>query len=157
MGIYYIAPLIGPSIGALLGGVLTTGFGWRGPFYFLAIVSGVVLLSFVIFFKDTFRHERSYAYQAILKRRLAEHVTSKKLPPSTEDVTTRGAVVIQQTFETDVEKQVVSQARVADVASDIKLSLMDVNPFKPMAAVIVRRYNYAMLIASGKAHSQYFR
>ncbi|KAF5362918.1 hypothetical protein D9758_007097 [Tetrapyrgos nigripes] len=147
IGIYYISLLLGPSIGALLGGALTDAFSWRAIFYFLAILSGIVLLAFQCF-QDTFRHERSSAYQAILKRRLAEHVTSKKLP-SKEDVAPRGAVVIQQTPETDVEKQVVSQAQVVNVASDIKLSLMDVNPVKPMIAVIIRRYNYTILIASG--------
>ncbi|THU91473.1 MFS general substrate transporter [Dendrothele bispora CBS 962.96] len=131
MGIYYIAPLIGPSAGALLGGALTTGFTWRGPFYFLAIVSGIVLLSFVLFFKDTFRRERSYVYQEILKKTLAEQVSSaKKFKASSEDVTR-------------------TPPAVSAAAIEIKVSLMDVNPLKPMATVITRRYNYLMLIASG--------
>ncbi|KAK7464755.1 hypothetical protein VKT23_005962 [Stygiomarasmius scandens] len=147
MGIYYIAPLLGPSAGALLGGGLTAGFGWRGPFYFLAIVSGIVLLSFVLFFKDTFRRERSYAYQGILKQRLADHAVAKTLP-STEDITP-AAIVAPENPAADIEKQVITRGQVTDVAKDIKLSITDVNPIKPMAAVVSRRYNYCMLVASG--------
>jgi len=38
MGLFYIAPLLGPSLGSIFGGVFTTAFTWRGPFYFLTIV-----------------------------------------------------------------------------------------------------------------------
>lgn len=72
MGVYYMAPLLGPSVASVLGGVLTSGFNWRGPFWFLAIVSGCSLLGFIVFFKDTFRKERSLTYQNILKSRLRE-------------------------------------------------------------------------------------
>ena len=70
MGIYYSAPLLGPSLGPILGGVLTQGFSWRATFWFLAIFSGLCFVSFIPF-KDTFRRERSLTYQAALKRRLA--------------------------------------------------------------------------------------
>jgi len=70
MGIYYIAPLLGPSIGPILGGVLTTGLHWRAIFWFLAIVAGATCLCFVFFFHDTFRRERSLTYQNVLKQRL---------------------------------------------------------------------------------------
>ncbi|KAE9402297.1 MFS general substrate transporter [Gymnopus androsaceus JB14] len=72
MGIYYIAPLLGPSLGSILGGGLTTAFTWRGPFYFLAIMGGIVFMSFLLLFKDTFRLERSITYQNVLKERLRE-------------------------------------------------------------------------------------
>ena len=35
MGIYYAAPLLGPSMGPLLGGILTQLFNWRATFWFL--------------------------------------------------------------------------------------------------------------------------
>lgn len=62
MGIYYIAPLLGPSLGSLLGGALTTAFDWRGPFYFLTIMGGIVFMSFALVFKDTFRLERENVF-----------------------------------------------------------------------------------------------
>ena len=49
MGVYYAAPLLGPSLGPLLGGVLTQIFSWRATFYFLAIFGGVSLTTFAFF------------------------------------------------------------------------------------------------------------
>ncbi|THU95076.1 MFS general substrate transporter, partial [Dendrothele bispora CBS 962.96] len=146
MGIYYIASLVGPSAGTFLGGVLTSAFGWRGPFYFLAIISGVVLLTFILFFKDTFRRERSYTYQSILKKRLADRAIAKKLP-STEDITP-AAIVAPENPGADIEKQVITRSQVSNVAKDIKVSVMDVNPIKPMATVVKRPHNLVILLAS---------
>ncbi|THU96182.1 MFS general substrate transporter [Dendrothele bispora CBS 962.96] len=129
MGIYYTASLIGPSAGTFLGGVITSAFGWRGPFYFLTVFSGVILLSFILFFKDTFRRERSYSYQA--NKRLADHTDTKKL--FTKDVK-----------PADIEKQ----ATITDVTRGIKVSLMDVNPIKPIATVVTRPHNLVILLAS---------
>ncbi|MBZ6370491.1 MAG: hypothetical protein LBE44_00875 [Microbacterium hominis] len=39
MGIYYAAPLLGPSAGPLLGGAITSASNWRSTFYFLLAVS----------------------------------------------------------------------------------------------------------------------
>ena len=70
MGIYYSAPLLGPSLGPILGGALTQAFSWRATFWFLAIFVGLCFLSFIPF-RDTFRRERSLTYQAALRRRRA--------------------------------------------------------------------------------------
>jgi len=148
MGIYYIASLVGPSAGTFLGGVLTSAFGWRGPFYFLAIISGVVLLSFILLFKDTFRRERSYTYQAILKKRLADRAIAKKLP-STEDITP-AAIVAPENPGADIEKQIITRSQVTHVAKDIKVRVTDVNPFKPMWGVVTRPHNFTILVASSK-------
>ncbi|KAI5829788.1 MFS general substrate transporter [Schizophyllum commune Tattone D] len=78
MGVYYMAPLLGPSVASVLGGVLTSGFNWRGPFWFLAIVSGCSLLGFIVFFQDTFRKERSLTYQNILRSRLREAAKARR-------------------------------------------------------------------------------
>ncbi|KAK7464981.1 hypothetical protein VKT23_006189 [Stygiomarasmius scandens] len=146
MGIYYIASLVGPSAGTFLGGILTSAFGWRGPFYFLAIISGVVLLSFILLFKDTFRRERSYTYQAILKKRLADRAIAKKLP-STEDITP-AAIVAPENPGADIEKQIITRSQVTNVAKDIKVRVTDVNPFKPMWGVVTRPHNFTILVAS---------
>ncbi|KNZ78494.1 hypothetical protein J132_00674 [Termitomyces sp. J132] len=79
MGIYYIAPLLGPSIGPILGGGLTTGLGWRAIFWFLSIVGSSICFSFAVLFHDTFRKERSLTYQNVLKKRL-EGVVNRKSP-----------------------------------------------------------------------------
>ncbi|KAJ3880099.1 MFS general substrate transporter [Lentinula edodes] len=138
MGIYYIAPLLGPSLGSILGGGLTTAFTWRGPFYFLAIMGGVVFMSFLLFFRDTFRHERSHTYQSVLKARLKEAGTKKNV--GVENIDADNAAQ-------DIEKQEVSSKPV--VAPEVKLGLVDVNPFRPMAFILRRKYNLFMLTASG--------
>ncbi|KAF8827935.1 hypothetical protein HHX47_DHR4000928 [Lentinula edodes] len=138
MGIYYIAPLLGPSLGSILGGGLTTAFTWRGPFYFLAIMGGVVFMSFLLFFRDTFRHERSHTYQSVLKARLKGAGTKKNV--GVENIDADNAAQ-------DIEKQEVSSKPV--VAPEVKLGLVDVNPFRPMAFILRRKYNLFMLTASG--------
>lgn len=67
VGFFYVFPLLGPSVGPLLGGVLTNAGGWRAPFYLMTgYTASTVILSF--FFRDTFRPERSAAWQAAAKR-----------------------------------------------------------------------------------------
>lgn len=69
MGIYYIAPLVGPAAGFIFGGALTMAFNWRAISWFLVILSSLCLISFVLFFQDTFRRERSLTYQNVIKQR----------------------------------------------------------------------------------------
>ncbi|KAJ3805247.1 vacuolar DHA amino acid exporter [Lentinula lateritia] len=135
MGIYYIAPLLGPSLGSISGGGLTTAFTWRGPFYFLAIMGGVVFMSFLLFFSDTFRRERSHTYQSVLKARLKEARTKKNVGVEEIDAAQ------------DIEKQDVLSKPI--VTPEVKLGLVDVNPFRPMAFILRRKYNLFMLTASG--------
>ncbi|KAJ4482465.1 major facilitator superfamily domain-containing protein [Lentinula aciculospora] len=142
MGIYYIAPLLGPSLGSILGGGLTTAFTWRGPFYFLAILGGVVFMSFLLFFKDTFRRERSLTYQSVLKARLRGAATKKTFSSeNVENVKHEG----ENLSAKDIEKQEISSSAIPE----IKLGLVDVNPFKPMMFILRRKYNLFMLAASG--------
>ncbi|KAF9068628.1 major facilitator superfamily domain-containing protein [Rhodocollybia butyracea] len=142
MGIYYIAPLLGPSLGSILGGGLTTAFTWRGPFYFLAIMGVLVFMSFLLFFRDTFRHERSLTYQNVLKERLRE---SKAKDSFVEEKAGR---VSPTHDESDLEKQEIPVVA-PEVIPEIELGLMDVNPLKPMAVILSRKYNLFMLFASG--------
>lgn len=68
MGIYISAPLLGPALGPIIGGLLTQYFSWRATFWFLAVLMAVCLVAFLVAFKDTFRRERSVAYQTALWR-----------------------------------------------------------------------------------------
>ncbi|KAF9234678.1 major facilitator superfamily domain-containing protein [Melanogaster broomeanus] len=135
MGVYYSAPLLGPSLGPIIGGALTQGLSWRAVFWFLVIWGGVIFAAFFFLFHDTFRKERSLAYQSVLKKQILEHksgqakdaaqieekhVSEKKTSEEGDE---------GQAAPKDVEAQPVV-VPVADIKK-IKLSLADVNPFPP--------------------------
>jgi Major Facilitator Superfamily len=105
----------------MFGGVLTSAFNWRAIFWFLAIVSGLNLLFFVLFFRDTFRRERSHIYQNVIKQR-------------------RKAAALSSLNDKQPE---------TSLAVDFDLSLADVNPLKPLGQVLRRKNNVIVLIASG--------
>ncbi|KAK9895179.1 MFS general substrate transporter [Cystobasidium minutum MCA 4210] len=68
VGIYYLFPVLGPSVGTLLGGALSlTGPKWRTTFWFMFAYAAFVCV-WSIFFQDTFRKERSLAWRAAYKR-----------------------------------------------------------------------------------------
>lgn len=173
MGIFYAAPLLGLSMGPLLGGVLTQLFNWRATFWFLAIFGGLSLLSFVLF-KDTFRRERSLTYQAALLRmhdanqkmperhsntgnspelsQTATVVDLQDLPIQKDDKSTQEATAT----EADVEGRDGSGSSARpQVYQDINLSLRGVNPFTPLLMILRRRNNLAILAASGKFTSMH--
>ncbi|KAG1830025.1 vacuolar DHA amino acid exporter [Suillus variegatus] len=152
MGIFYAAPLLGPSFGSIIGGTLTQGLGWRAIFWFLVIWGGVMFLAFLFLFKDTFRKERSMTYQDVLKRRLREqpsseakdgsrNISEKELQVNDED----------QTSSNDIEAQ--PTVIPASAIREVQLSIVDVNPFPPYLSVISRKNNIAILIASGLIHA----
>jgi hypothetical protein len=81
MGVYYAVPLIGPALGSVIGGILTSASSWRATFYLLAAFGGVSFSSF-IFFPDSWRRERSQLYQKAtqraIKRALEQDVHDEK-------------------------------------------------------------------------------
>lgn len=147
MGVFYSAPLLGPSLGPIIGGSLTQAFGWRAVFWFLTIWGVIIFLAFLFLFKDTFRRERSLAYQGVLKRRA--HRRQSSTVQGTEKRET------EKRIEEDGER---GQHAVGDVEAqpptvtsikDIILSFADVNPFPPYLRILSRKNNWAILIPSG--------
>jgi MFS family permease len=150
MGIYYIAPSLGPALGPIFGGSLTTGFDWRAVFYFMGIISGTSLALFVIFFKDTFRRERSVSYQRAVKKRLAER-EAERLESASQNTVINSPSVNEKsrgtggaTGETDVEAQ-----PPASEFQEVKLTFRDISPFEPIWLVIKRKNNLFTLTCSG--------
>jgi MFS family permease len=144
MGIYYLAPLLGPSIGPLFGGVLTTAFNWRAAFWFLVIVAGCSLVGFVLFFKDTYRMQRSMVYQNVLKHHLRD--AAAKIDSASKIANNSSE---PQQENRDIEKQTPLDTTVPA----IKLSLKDVSPMKPLFQVLRRLNNLAILLSSGTISS----
>ncbi|KAL0950653.1 hypothetical protein HGRIS_007441 [Hohenbuehelia grisea] len=178
VGIFYMAPLLGPSLGPIIGGALTSGFNWRASFWFMAIFTGLNLLSFLFLFKDTFRRERSLTYQNVLRSRVKALAASSAKASRTGSVREVQSAVTEKTSATedvvharnssitdvvrDVDRAlaneekgakdnafVVSAEAVQAALPTIKLSLKDVNPIKPLWQVTRRLNNIIILIASG--------
>lgn len=152
MGIYYIAPLLGPSLGSIIGGALAQAWNWRATFWFLAIWSGCCVISFV-FFKDTFRKERSLTYQAVVKRIKAEQAAS---PPTVSEKDLKSddgskSAESERSGPNDVE----AQAPVLPPLKDVKLSLTDLNPVTPIFHILRRWNNFFILVPSGEYFSQH--
>ncbi|KIJ10878.1 hypothetical protein PAXINDRAFT_119245 [Paxillus involutus ATCC 200175] len=150
MGVYYSAPLLGPSLGPILGGVLTQTLSWRAVFWFLVILGGVIFAVFLFFFHDTFRRERSLAYQNALKRHVLEHkltqaVRGDENPVSEKKMSEERAE--EQPTPKDVEAQPVVIPGAA--IKEVKLSLPDVNPFPPYMRILSHRNNVIIFIPAG--------
>lgn len=137
IGLYYSAPLLGPSLGPLIGGALTQRFGWRSVFWFLTILAAITCISFFVFLKDTFRRERSLTYQNVLRRRTKRRAASIENALRVEDTT-----VVDHTQST-----VTPEAASFD---QFKLSITDVNPFPPLLLILRRWNNIAILFSSGQ-------
>lgn len=136
MGIYYAAPLLGPSIGPLFGGVLSQLWSWRATFYFLAIIGGVVILSFLLF-KDTWRRERSLTYQSAKRRAIYRAEEREKI---------RAARLGK---DNSTEKGNLDGNIVQVDSNTAKVTLVDMNPFKPIWSILKRKNNLAILFPSG--------
>ena len=91
---------------------MTSAFNWHAIFWFLSVISGLSLLSFILFFHDTFRRERSLNYQTAVKERLGRKTDSDAL----------------SSRSLNLNKQ-------PDI-SNLDLSLAQVNPLKPLGQVL---------------------
>jgi MFS family permease len=140
MGIFYAAPLLGPSIGPLFGGVLSQVWSWRATFYFLSIIGGIVLLS-IFLFKDTFRKERSLNYQSAKRRAIQRQERTAK-----EE---QGIVIFNSGQAEEVETKDKQGDAETVASSNVRVTLRDLNLFKPIWNILKRRNNYSMILTSG--------
>ncbi|KAH7885145.1 vacuolar DHA amino acid exporter [Phlebopus sp. FC_14] len=147
MGVYYSAPLLGPSLGPIIGGALTQGLNWRAVFWFLVIWGGVILAAFFFLFRDTFRKERSLTYQNVLRKRLREQTLAQQK----EGQNVKGKNVTEDEGQARTPDDVEAQPAIAQAPAinEVKLSLADVNPLPPYLVILKRKNNVAILIPSG--------
>lgn len=127
----------------MFGGILTSAWGWRAIFWFLAVVAGVMLLAFTFLFQDTFRRERSLTYQSVLKKKLRNAQApsdSKRQVRESDDVNNLNA---------DVEKEFRIHA-LRKAQDSFELSVSDIDPITPLIQVVRRRNNFLVLLSSGK-------
>ncbi|KAF9290321.1 hypothetical protein BGZ74_000537 [Mortierella antarctica] len=57
MGLMFLGQFLGPVLGPPIGGLLAEAFGWQSTFFFMAIVSAVVILELFFLLPETFRLE----------------------------------------------------------------------------------------------------
>jgi MFS family permease len=146
MGVYYSAPLLGPSLGPICGGALTQGLSWRAIFWFLAIWGGIIFLAFLFLFKDTFRKERSVIYQNVLNSRLQEPQSSEAKDES-RNISKSEVGGENQATSKDIEAQ--RTVIPASVIKGVKLSVADINPFPAYLSIVSRKNNLVIMITSG--------
>jgi len=144
IGLFFAMPLLGPSLGPMIGGALVQAFNWRATFWFLAILGGVSLISFT-FLKETFRKERSAAYQGAVKRaRDQAEQKADKLAAASKVACKDGSGEVSK-HELDLE----GGLKEFD-PKKIKLSLLDVNPIPASWIVLKQRTNVVILATSGE-------
>lgn len=141
-------------------------------FYFLAIFTSLCFFAFV-YFKDTFRRERSLVYQTTLlrirrQRDGATGPTRQKSAASSltqvtavvselgskekEEYNEKGTSLGYDVTTVDIEAQ--RPPAGADITvQDLKLSLKDIDLIKPIVHILASPNNLAILLASGTFYS----
>ncbi|BGP02946.1 Vacuolar DHA amino acid exporter [Rhodotorula toruloides ATCC 204091] len=141
LGVYYSVPLLGPALGPIVGGAVTSASDWRAAFYFLVAYGGVCWL-LALWLPDTFRHQRSLAWrkayeraqqQAREKRAKARSVLPK--PASTS------------AFSPLKKIGTALSAKSGDVK--VKIRFRDINPMAAAGAVLREPANVLILTYSG--------
>jgi MFS family permease len=57
MGLMFLGQFLGPVLGPPIGGLLAEAFGWPSTFFFMSIVSAVVILELFFLLPETYRQE----------------------------------------------------------------------------------------------------
>ena len=120
---------------------MTSAFSWRAAYWFLAGISGLSFLSFVFFFRDTFRRERSLVYQNVIKQRRT--VAAFSCLNGKQSTHNDGSII-------GIEKNISdTKPHKTSPAVNLDLSLTDVNYVEPVVQILRRWNNVLVLIPSG--------
>ncbi|KAG0203814.1 hypothetical protein BGX28_004055 [Mortierella sp. GBA30] len=57
MGLMFLGQFLGPVLGPPIGGLLAHAFGWQSTFFFMAIVSAVVIIELFFLLPETYRED----------------------------------------------------------------------------------------------------
>jgi hypothetical protein len=143
--------------------VLTDAWTWRATFYILSVLGSILFIAFLLF-KDTFRRERSLAYQsAVVRLRSRRRAKEKSAAPITNDTGKATSAENKNQEETGPEIQEIGKGgqqpslvnekncpEGSESVKDIKLSLADVNPFPQVVQIMMRKNNIVIYFPSGE-------
>lgn len=136
LGTYYGLPLLGPALGPLLGGALTAVADWRATFYFL-LGNGVVYLGLALWLPETFRKERSLAWQKAMKQAIAQAAATRELSPP------------ESTLVAEIDQDGVPfKLQTSPTKEHAVIRLRDINPFTVIGEVLSQRYNLLTIVFS---------
>ncbi|KAF9957331.1 hypothetical protein BGZ72_001926 [Mortierella alpina] len=78
MGLMFLGQFLGPVLGPPIGGVLAEAFGWQATFFFMAIVSAVVIVELFFLLPETYREDPKDALEELE----AKGEASEKVEPA---------------------------------------------------------------------------
>ena len=137
-------------MGPIFGGILTSVWNWRAIFWFLTILSATSVLCFIFFFKDTYRPERSLTYQRVAKEKMRSTASLPLSYPSRPPTLNINSTLTLG-VSADIERGAAYVTREKESAVPaIKLSITDINPFRPIGQVLRRPNNVLILLSSGE-------
>ncbi|KAM0748205.1 MFS general substrate transporter [Meredithblackwellia eburnea MCA 4105] len=174
LGVFYGVPLLGPSLGPIIGGSLTAKYTWRSTFYFLLAFGGVCLVC-MIWLPETFRKERSLAWRLAMKRarqhaREEREKARSKLPgggdegadgiqerqqvktafsaPSPSQLE-RGTPVPPAQPQFTTINRVLTGLSLRSGEDNVKIHFRDVNPLAAVGIILRQKHNTMALLYSG--------
>ncbi|KAH8927156.1 MFS general substrate transporter [Atractiella rhizophila] len=152
VGIYYMSPLLGQSLGPLIGGAVTKASDWRATFYLIVAYAGLCVL-ILLFFPETFRKERSAAWRAALKRAIAsaESEADTKAKERREEDVEKGERIGRKLTIVSLGGSVL-RVPTKDGEGEgvkVKISWRDLNPLSATGTVLKQLHNIVAIAFSG--------
>lgn len=151
IGIYYMGPLMAPLIAPIIGAALVSGFSWRSTQWFMVILSGVNVVTLILFLPETLRkQETNSAILAILQDRRKgstnAHVDKVEEKETDHDQSVEGTNNIRETTimsdEEEYSPDDFDLERVATHASNNMTHFNTNNDMDPIAPQLSRIQSY---------------
>ncbi|CAO3570656.1 unnamed protein product [Mortierella alpina] len=106
MGLMFLGQFLGPVLGPPIGGVLAEAFGWQATFFFMAIVSALVIVELFFLLPETYREDPKDALEQLEAKgeasEMVEPAKKKRFNPFQSVLLLRHTVVLLASIETGI-------------------------------------------------------